>query len=122
MTLATRAALAVDVMPLLSGRVVVGRVEASGVRAQLLRDAQGRRNTDDLAGPAAPASAPSKAEQKSAAGKPLDFDIDRVTLKDVHIKIDGCVGQSFLRSYAVMTSSSKDNDDIVAYYGVTKMF
>ncbi|RIU00389.1 MspA family porin [Mycobacteroides abscessus] len=46
----------------------------------------------------------------------------RVTLKDVHIKIDGCVGQSFLRSYAVMTSSSKDNDDIVAYYGVTKTF
>ncbi|AMW20310.1 MULTISPECIES: MspA family porin [Mycobacteroides] len=44
----------------------------------------------------------------------------RITLKDVHIKIDGCIGQSFLRSYAVLTSSSKDNDDIVAYYGVTK--
>ncbi|QTN24224.1 AsmA family protein [Rhizobacter sp. AJA081-3] len=81
------AALAVDVMPLLSGRVVVGRVEASGVRAQLLRDAQGRRNTDDLAGPAAPASAPSKTEPKSAAGKPLDFDIDRVTLKDVRARV-----------------------------------
>jgi hypothetical protein len=44
----------------------------------------------------------------------------RVTLKDTHIKVDGCVGQSFLRSYATMTSSSTDNDDIVAYYGVTK--
>ncbi|MUM18400.1 MspA family porin [Mycobacterium sp. CBMA271] len=44
----------------------------------------------------------------------------RITLKDVHIKIDGCIGQSFLRSYAVLTSSSKDNDDIVGYYGVTK--
>ncbi|MDG4665676.1 MspA family porin [Mycobacterium sp. 236(2023)] len=44
----------------------------------------------------------------------------RVTLKDVHIKIDGCLGQSFIRSYATMTSSSVDNDDIVAYYGVTK--
>ncbi|OAN34806.1 MspA family porin [Mycolicibacterium iranicum] len=44
----------------------------------------------------------------------------RVTLKDVHIKIDGCLGQSFIRSYATMTSSSTDNDDVVAYYGVTK--
>ncbi|MBA0048677.1 MspA family porin [Mycobacterium sp. NPDC050853] len=44
----------------------------------------------------------------------------RVTLKDVHIKIDGCVGQSFLRSYAVLTSSTTGTQDIVAYYGVTK--
>ncbi|MUM16232.1 MspA family porin [Mycobacterium sp. CBMA271] len=44
----------------------------------------------------------------------------RITLKDVHIKIDGCVGQSFLRSYAVLTSSSSGTQDIVAYYGVTK--
>ncbi|WP_280831289.1 MspA family porin [Mycolicibacterium frederiksbergense] len=44
----------------------------------------------------------------------------RVTLKDVHIKIDGCVGQSFLRSYATLTSSTTDTDDVVAYYGVTK--
>ncbi|SEB21695.1 MULTISPECIES: MspA family porin [unclassified Mycobacterium] len=44
----------------------------------------------------------------------------RVTLKDTHIKVDGCVGQSFLRSYAVLTSSTTDTDDIVAYYGITK--
>lgn len=44
----------------------------------------------------------------------------RVTLKDIHIKMDGCLGQSFIRSFATMTSSSTDNDDIVAYYGVTK--
>lgn len=44
----------------------------------------------------------------------------RVTVKDVHIKIDGCVGQSFLRSFAVLTSSTADTNDIVAYYGVTK--
>ena len=46
----------------------------------------------------------------------------RVTLKDVHIKIDNCVGASSLRSYAVLTSSGTDTDDIVAYYGVTKVF
>ena len=46
----------------------------------------------------------------------------RVTLKDIHIKIDNCVGASSLRSYAVLTSSGTDADDIVAYYGVTKVF
>jgi hypothetical protein len=44
----------------------------------------------------------------------------RVTLKEVHVKVDGCVGQSFLRSYGTLTSSTSDTDDIVAYYGVTK--
>lgn len=46
----------------------------------------------------------------------------RVTVKDVHIKVDNCVGASSLRSYAVLTSSSSDNDDIVAYYGITQVF
>ena len=44
----------------------------------------------------------------------------RVTLNDVHIAIDGCVGQSFLRSYAIMTSKTSGAEDIVAHYGVTK--
>lgn len=46
----------------------------------------------------------------------------RVTVKDVHIKVDNCVGASSLRSYAVLTSSGTDADDIVAYYGVAKVF
>lgn len=46
----------------------------------------------------------------------------RITLKDVHVKVDNCVGASSLRSYAVLTSSGTDSDDIVAYYGVTKVF
>jgi hypothetical protein len=46
----------------------------------------------------------------------------RITLKDIHIKVDNCVGASSLRSYAVLTSSGTDADDIVAYYGVTKTF
>ena len=44
----------------------------------------------------------------------------RVTLKDTHVKVDGCIGQSFLRSYATLTSSTTDTDDVVAYYGITK--
>lgn len=44
----------------------------------------------------------------------------RVTLRDTRVKVDGCVGQSFIRSYATLTSSTTDTDDIIAYYGVTK--
>lgn len=46
----------------------------------------------------------------------------RVTVKDIHIKVDNCVGASSLRSYAVLTSSNGDTDDVVAYYGVAKVF
>jgi hypothetical protein len=45
-----------------------------------------------------------------------------VTVRDVHIKVDNCVGASTLRSYAVLTSSGTDDDDVVAYYGVAKVF
>ena len=46
----------------------------------------------------------------------------RVTVRDIHSKVDNCVGASSLRSYAILTSSNTDDDDIVAYYGVTKVF
>lgn len=36
------------------------------------------------------------------------------------IKIDGCVGESFIRSYAFLTRSTDVSDAIVAWYGVTK--
>ena len=83
-----KAALAVDVLPLLSGRVVVGRVEASGVRVQLLRDAQGKRNTDDLAGAGAGATkeaAPTTPAETTS--RPLAFDIARIELSDVRARI-----------------------------------
>ncbi len=81
------AALAVDVLPLLSGRVVVGRVEANGVHVQLLRNAQGRRNTDDLAGPKAESAKEESNTSTTTASRPLDFDIDRVVLSDVRARI-----------------------------------
>lgn len=45
----------------------------------------------------------------------------RTTVKDVHIKVDHCVGASTLSSYAILTSPTAD-DDIVAYFGVAKVF
>ena len=43
-----------------------------------------------------------------------------VMISNFHIKIDGCVGQSFIRSYAFLTRSTDMSDAILAYYGTTK--
>jgi hypothetical protein len=43
-----------------------------------------------------------------------------VMVSSFSIKIDGCVGKSFLRSYATLTKSTDTSDVIVSYYGVTK--
>lgn len=47
-------------------------------------------------------------------------DAARVTITGLRIKIDSCVGQSFIRSYATFTSSTADTQDVVSYVGVTK--
>ena len=47
-------------------------------------------------------------------------DSARVTITALRIKIDSCVGQSFIRSYATFTSATADTQDVVSYVGVTK--
>lgn len=44
-----------------------------------------------------------------------------VMISNFHVKIDGCVGESFIRSYAFLTRSTKMSDAILAYYGETKV-
>lgn len=46
----------------------------------------------------------------------------RVIVKDIHVRVDGCVGQSNLRSYAILATSTANTEDIVAYYGLPKVF
>ncbi len=43
-----------------------------------------------------------------------------VMISDFHVKIDGCVGQSFIRSYATMTRQTDISDAVLSYVGVTK--
>jgi hypothetical protein len=43
-----------------------------------------------------------------------------VEVSDLRVKIDGCVGESFIRSYATLSSSTAEVEDIVSWYGVTK--
>jgi hypothetical protein len=44
----------------------------------------------------------------------------RITITGVRVKTDQCAGQSFIRSYATLTSSTDNTDDIITYLGVTK--
>jgi hypothetical protein len=44
----------------------------------------------------------------------------RVTITGVRVKTDQCAGQSFIRSYATLTSSTDNTDDVITYVGVTK--
>lgn len=43
-----------------------------------------------------------------------------VSISQFRIKIDGCVGQSFIRSYANLAKSDNSGDAILSWYGVTK--
>jgi len=44
----------------------------------------------------------------------------RVIITGFHVKIDGCVGQSFIRSYATLTQMTDESDVVLSYVGVTK--
>ena len=44
----------------------------------------------------------------------------RISITGVRIKTDYCAGQSFIRSYATLTSSTDNTDDVITYLGVTK--
>jgi hypothetical protein len=43
-----------------------------------------------------------------------------VMINNFRVKIDGCVGESFIRSYAYLTRSTAMSDAIVAWYGTIK--
>jgi hypothetical protein len=43
-----------------------------------------------------------------------------VMINNFHVKIDGCVGQSFIRSYATLTRVTDQSDVVLSYVGVTK--
>nr|WP_313776080.1 MspA family porin [Mycobacterium sp.] len=52
--------------------------------------------------------------------KKFKGDSTRITITGVRVKTDQCAGQSFIRSYATLTSSTENTDDIITYLGVTK--
>ena len=105
--------LAVQVIPLLRGRVAIDRVYAKGVRVALRRDAKGKRNTDDLAPPAGPAAsapvAPSPASAEPA--QPLALDVSSIALADVRARIKdetaGIDGEVVLQEFSTGRIASR---------------
>jgi hypothetical protein len=53
--------------------------------------------------------------------KTFKGDETRVTVTGFRVRVDGCVGQSFLQSYSTLTSSTADTSDIVTYTGQVKV-
>jgi MspA len=45
----------------------------------------------------------------------------RIQVTGLRVKFDACAGQSFIRSYATLTSSTDNTDDVITYLGVTKV-
>ncbi|WP_308124155.1 MspA family porin [Mycolicibacterium xanthum] len=43
----------------------------------------------------------------------------RISVNGVRVRVDQCAGQSFIRSYATLVSSTDNTDDVVTYLGVT---
>lgn len=44
----------------------------------------------------------------------------RVSFTGVRVKVDQCAGQSFIRSYATVNSSTDNTEDVITYLGATK--
>jgi MspA len=42
-----------------------------------------------------------------------------IMISNFHVKIDGCVGQSYIRSYATLTRETDQSDVVLSYVGVT---
>jgi AsmA protein len=73
--------MAVQVMPLLKGQLHVGKLQASGVKLNYRRDAQGRSNIDDLLKPSAtPAT--------DDASQALSFDVAGISLQNTQVVVD----------------------------------
>lgn len=43
-----------------------------------------------------------------------------ISIDNFRVRIDGCVGESFIRSYAILTKSTDEGEAILSWYGTTK--
>ena len=84
----------VALLPLLRGEVIVDSVSVSGLKAQVVKDKDGRFNFQDLLGEDKPAAKP--APEKGEAGEPVKFDIAGVKIEGSAVSYrDLASGQEF---------------------------
>jgi AsmA protein len=76
----------VALMPLLRGEVIIDRVRVAGLKAQIVKDKDGRFNFQDLMEPqAAQKPAAKREEKKSGDSAPVRFDIAGINIEDASI-------------------------------------
>lgn len=63
---------------------------------------------------------PGRVNNVSVTRMNFEGDWARVSITGMRIRVDGCSGQSFIRSFATFTSSSDDTAAVVTYLGVTR--
>ncbi|GAT10607.1 MspA family porin [Mycolicibacterium novocastrense] len=65
--------------------------------------------------------APGEVKVATVAEKDFEGTETRVTVTGLRVNFDRCAGQSFIRSYATLTVSTEDTEDVITYLGVTKV-
>src|SRR5690606_36771397 len=79
-----RAALDLDLLPLLSRRISIGEATLDGLVLKLARDAQGRNNWQDLGG-GADAAADEPAAPESGGAGAVDLGIDEIRISNSEV-------------------------------------
>jgi len=92
-----QARLAVQLWPLLSQQLVVDRIQASGLQLRYTRDAQGRRNIDDLLRPTPDEPSP----EPGKPSRPMQLDISGIQLEKLQLSVDDA--QAALRGQVRLT-------------------
>lgn len=72
----------VALLPLLRGEVIVDRVSVSGLKAQIVKDKEGRFNFQDLVEPKPGEKAAAKDGTKAGGGTPVSFDIAGISIEN----------------------------------------
>ena len=75
----------VALLPLLQGEVVVDRLRVSGLKAQIVKDKEGRFNFQDLIEPKPGEKRPAAGEKKADEGAPVKFDIAGIQIENAAI-------------------------------------
>ena len=82
-----QAQLGVRLLPLLRKQLVIGHVSARDVDATFLRDAQGKRNIDDLISRSPGSRSAAGASASPSGGPAVRFDIAGIQLKNVRLHV-----------------------------------
>ena len=83
---ADKVSISLALLPLLSSEIVVDAVQATGVQVNVVKNANGKFNFDDLNNPEKAAEVEQEMEQAPAEGEQaLNFSVDSIALEDLNV-------------------------------------